>query len=189
MVVGFVVGRVLKDDRDERGELDNLTTYYRLHRRDFGLEAAPAGVVILYALSCHVSDSDLARRWHLLARGEAATDEDGETGGPSGSEAKLKPWDRRTSRSLRQPSPSGALPPLIDCLHRLMRIWKTGEQSRVDAYLETRGLSNHELFRQVTQVVLERAEPGSEERSLLESFQNQLTARGGAAAPHYAGTI
>ena len=70
-----------------------------------------------------------------------------------------------------------------------MRLWKTGEQSRVDAYLEARGLWNHELFRQVAQAVLERAESGSEERSLLESIQNHLTARGGAAAPRYAGTI
>ena len=190
MVVGFVVGRVLKGDGNARGELDNLTTYYLLHRRDFGLGAAPAGAVILYALSCDLSDSDLAGRWDLLARGgAAATDEDGEPGGASGGEAKLKPWDRRKSRSLGEPSPSGVPPPLIDCLHRLMQLWRTGEQSRVDAYLEARGLWNQELFRQVAQAVLDLAESGSEERSLLESIQNHLTARGGAAAPRYAGTI
>ena len=189
MVVGFVVGRVLNDEGSERGELDNLTTYYLLHRRDFGLGAAPAGAMILYALSCDVSDSDLVGRWDLLARGGATADEDGEPGGASGGEAKLKPWDRRKSRSLGEPSPSGAPPPLIDCLHRLLQLWKTGERSRVDAYLEARGLWNHELFRQVAQAVLERAESGSEERSLLESVQNHLTARGGAAAPRYAGTI
>ena len=190
MVVGFVVGRVLRGDGDARGELDNVTTYYLLHRRDFGLGAAPAGAVILYALSCDLSDSELAGRWDLLARGGAApTDEDGEPGGTSGGEAKLKPWDRRTSRALGEPSPSGVPPPLIDCLHRLMQLWRTGEQSRVNAYLEARGLWNHELFRQIAQAVLERAESGSEERSLLESIQNHLTARGGAAAPRYAGTI
>ena len=190
MVVGFVVGRVLKGEEGARRELDNLTTYYLLHRRDFGLVAAPAGAVILYALSCDVSDSDLAGKWDLLARGgAAASDENGETGGTSGGEARLKPWNRRRSRNLGEPSPSGASPPLIDCLHRLMQLWKTGEQSRVDTYLEARGLWNHELFRQVTQAVLERAESGSEERSLLESIQNHLTAHGGVAAPRYAATI
>ena len=190
MVVGFVVGRVLRDDRGERGDLDNLTTYYLLHRRDFRLGAAPAGVVILYALSCDLSDSDLAERLDLLARGgAAATDEDVEPSGPSGGEAKLKPWDRRKSRGLGEPSPSGAPPPLIDCLHRLMQLWKTGEQSRLDTYLEARGLWNHELFRPVEQAVLDLADPGSEERSILESIQNHLTARGGAATPRYAGTI
>ena len=191
MVVGFVVGRVLPDDDGgQRGELDNLTTYYLLHRRDFGLGAAPAGAVILYALSCDLSDSDLAGRCDLIARGSAGGgDEDGEPAGASGGEAKLKPWDRRKSRSLGEPSQSGASPALIDCLHRLMQLWKTGEQSRVDAYLEARGLWNQELFRQVAQAVLDLAERGSEERSLLESIQNHLSARGGAAAPRYAGTI
>ena len=189
IVVGFVVGRVLRDEGDEeRGDLDNLTTYYLLHRRDFGLGAAPAGAVILYAVSCDLSDSDLAGKWDLLVRG-GTTDEDGESAGASGGEAKLKSWDRRRSRSLGEVLPSGAAPPLIDCLHRLMQLWKTGEQSRVDAYLEGRGLWNHELFRQVAQAVLERAESGSEERSLLESIQNHLTARGGAAAPRYADII
>ena len=190
MVVGFVVGRVLQDDGTERGDLDNLTTYYLLHRRDFGLGAAPAGAVILYALSCDLSDSDLAGRCDLLARGgSGGADEDGEPAGASGGQAKLKPWDRRKSRSLGEPSPNGAPPPLIDCLHRLMQLWKNGEQSRVDAYLEARGLWNHDLFQQVEQAVLERAEPGSEERSILESIQNHLSARGGATAPRYAGTI
>ena len=70
-----------------------------------------------------------------------------------------------------------------------MQLWKTGEQSRVDTYLEARGLWNHELFRPVEQAVLERADPGSEERSMLESIQNHLTAPGGAAAPRYASSI
>jgi adenine-specific DNA methylase len=191
MVVGFVVGRVLREEGEEEcGDLDNLTTYYLLHRRDFGLRAAPAGAVILYAVSCDLSDSDLAGRCDLLSRGgDGAAEGDGDPAAASGGEAKLKPWDRRQSRGLGEPSPSGASPPLIDCLHRLMRLWRTGEQSRVDAYLEARGLWNQELFRQVAQAVLERAEPGSEERSILESIQNHLTARGGAAAPRYAGTI
>ena len=104
MVVGFVVGRVLPDDDGgQRGELDNLTTYYLLHRRDFGLGAAPAGAVILYALSCDISDSDLAGRCDLIARGSAGGgDEDGEPAGASGGEAKLKPWDRR-----KLPEPRG----------------------------------------------------------------------------------
>ena len=189
MVVGFVVGRVLHDEGGERGELDNLTTYYLLHRQDFRLEAAPTGAIILYALSCDLSDSDLTGRWDLLARsGGGGAEEDGEPAATSGGEVKLKPWDRRRSRSLGEPSPSGGSPPLIDCLHRLMHLWKAGEQSRVDAYLEARGLWNHDLFRQVVQAVLDLAE-SSDERSILESIQNHLTAHGGAASPRYAVTI
>ena len=183
MVVGFVVGRVLHAEGEERGELDGLTNYYLLHRNDFGLGAAPAGAVILYALSCDLADGDLAGRFDLLARGGGSAD------GASGGDAKLKPWNRRRSRSLGEPSAGGGSPALVDCLHRLMQLWKTGEQSRVDGYLEARGLWNNSLFARVAQAVLELSDPGSEERAVLESVQNHLGARGGAAAFRYAGSI
>ena len=97
----------------------------------------------------------------------------------SGSEARLKPWHRRRARDLGEPSPDGSPPPLIDCVHRLMQLWKTGQQSRVDAYLEARGLWRHELFARMVQALIELAEGGSEERTTLESIQNHIGARGG----------
>ena len=192
MVVGFVVSRLLARDGGSEGDLDDPTTYYLLHRSDFGLRAAPAGACILYALSCNLSDTDLAGRLDLLARGgratataddEDAADQEGET---SGSEARLKPWNRRRARDLGEPSADGSLPPLIDCVHKLMQLWKTGQQSRVDAYLEARGLWRHELFARVVQALIELAEGGSEERATLESIQNHIGARGGVPAPRQA---
>ena len=64
-----------------------------------------------------------------------------------------------------------------------MQLWKAGEQSRVDAYLEARGLWRHELFARVAQAVIELAEAGSEERAVLESIQNHLRSGGGGGAP------
>ena len=185
MVVGFVVSRLLRRDGGATDELDDPTAYYLLHRNDFGLDAAPAGACILYALSCNLSDSDLAGRLDLLARGAARTAEggDAEEGRAGGGEARLKPWHRRTARDLGEPAADGAPPPLIDRVHRTMRLWKAGEQSRVDAYLEARGLWRHELFARVTQALIELAEAGSEERAVLESIQNHLRTRGGAAVP------
>ena len=65
---------------------------------------------------------------------------------------------------------------MIDCLHKLMQLWKAGDRRRVDGYLERRGLWRHELFARLAQAVLELAERGSEERSILESIQNHLRA-------------
>ena len=167
-----------------------MTTYYLLHRNDFGLDAAPAGVCILYAVSCNLSDADLAGGLDLLARGASAiatgaSDEDGDDEVPapttSGSEARLKPWNRRRHRGLGEPSADGEPPALIDCVHRLMQLWKTGEQGRVDRYLADRGLWRHELFALVVQAVIELAAEGSEERSILESVQNHLQGSGAAA--------
>ena len=187
MVVGFVVSRLLQGDGGPSDELDEPTTYYLLHRDDFGLGSAPAGACILYALSCNLSDADLAGRLDLLARGRHVAPEDDDEGEEetvtSGGEARLKPWYQRRSRDLGEPGTDGSPPPLIDCVHKLMQLWKTGEQSRVDGYLEGRGLWHHELFARVVQALIELADGGSEERATLESIQNHVRTRGGTRAP------
>ncbi len=64
--------------------LDDVTTYYLLHRHDFGMDDAPIGACILYAISCGLSDHDLADRYEILQT----------TGGQA--EPKMK--ERRTRR-------------------------------------------------------------------------------------------
>ena len=183
MVVGFVVSRLLRDD-GAAGELDDPTTYYLLHRKDFGLAPAPAGACILYALSCNVSDADLAGRLDLLAGGGSASADEGvEDDTASGRDVRLKTWSLRRARDLGEPSADGRPPPLIDCVHKVMQHWRSGEQSRVDAYLEARGLWRHEIFARVVQAVTELAERGSEERATLESIQTHVRTHGGASGP------
>ena len=192
MVVAFVVNRLFAVEGNATELLDDRTTYYLLHRNDFGMGAAPAGACILYALSCNVSDADLAGRFDLLVRGNkggpaSTEDEDGEQpaqpSATSGSETRLKPWHRRTAKDLGETTADGSPPALIDCVHRLMRLWKTGEQSRVDAYLEAQGLWRNELYRQVVQAILELAKAGTDERATLEYIQNHLAAHGGTSTP------
>ena len=162
MVVGFVVSRLLKREGGATDDLDDVTTYYLLHRNDFGVEKAPAGACILYSLSCNVADSELAGRLDVLERGG------------SGAVLCLKPWNRRKGRKLGEPDADGRPPPLVDCMHKVMQLWKTGEQRQVDDYLGRRGLWRHELFARVVQAVIELAKEGSEERAVLESLQNHL---------------
>jgi hypothetical protein len=196
MVVDFVVGRVLSGaspsslgERGPGGEveitgLDDLTTYYLLHRHDFGMGEAPAGAAILYAVSCNLSDRDLGDRYHLLEQ--------------SGGTLKLLPWTKRPSvgydpvldaaegqgaQSLRLPGLDAAEAallelPLIDQAHRLLHLWKAGDVTKVDAYLDARGLRRNALFHQLLQALIELAPAGSEERALLESISNYVGARG-----------
>ena len=186
MVMGFVVSRLLNPDGATTDELDDVTTYYLLHRNDFGIQPASGGASILYALSCNVSDSDLAGRLNILARGgkrERAQDGDGEEEQmTTGGEVRLKAWNQRRGQSLGEPDASGAPPALIDCLHKLMQLWKSGDQRKVDRYIEGRGLWNHELFARLAQAVLELADRGSEERQIIESIQNHLRATEGGPA-------
>lgn len=119
IVVDFVVGRVLTREEEkaspnagasEATGLDDVTTYYLLHRHDFGMDDAPAGACILYAVSCNLSESELADRFDLLVRtGGIDADGDGEPDagdadaeaedtqeGGTGSTFKLKGWKQRT---------------------------------------------------------------------------------------------
>ena len=238
-VVDFVVGRVLTQDGDTQltSGLDDVTTYYLLHRNDFGLGDAPAGACILYALSCNLSDRELTDRYDVLSRGgrpphrdaegddadlgddagpadrhhkaagpadghhqEAGTadapeppdstgseppDGTGSDAGPggAGSRVALKPWSRRTAKSLGHPAPDGRPPPLIDQAHRLMHFWRDGEEGRVNEYLDDRGLTRHALFARLLQALIELADAGSEERAILESLSNHVAARAGLAPP------
>jgi adenine-specific DNA methylase len=196
MVVDFVVGRVLSGDKDGGEEftaadrLDEPTAYYLLHRHDFGMDDAPAGACILYAISCGVSDRELAGTWDLIGftKGKAEEDEaeeanadaeaDTETEDDSGNKVKLKTWAQRKNRSLGFEAPGGKPVPLIDRVHCLMHLWKGGDVHKVDEYLDENGLRRQELFKRLLQSLIELSPRGSEERSLLESISNHIGARG-----------
>ena len=204
-VVDFVVGRVLTAGGEEMvSGLDDVTTYYLLHRYDFGLGDAPAGACILYALSCNLSDRALADRHDLLAHGggrasDEPDDEDDEydaadeagggddaRGGADaagkGGTVRLKPWNRRRAKTLGADAQDGTPAPLIDQAHRLMQLWRGGDESKVNDYLDARGLTRNALFGRVLQAVIELAPAGSEERAILESLSNHVAARSGVSA-------
>jgi len=213
MVVDFVVGRVLSYDGESReiSGLDDVTTYYLLHRHDFGMNDAPAGTCILYAVSCGLTDRALVDQFDMLAKtgGKATPEPDeestsnGDVGGGTGSTLRLKQWNQRKRQSMGyDPAVDSAKAqakaaqmaffpveddeksahrreiPLIDQVHRLMLLWKAGELVKVDDYLDSRALLRNNAFHQVLQALIELADTGSEERSILESISNHLKARG-----------
>jgi len=200
MVVDFVVGRVLSgnglagaDDIDAAGRdrLDEPTAYYLLHRHDFGMEEAPAGACILYAISCGVSDNELADTWNIIGftKGKMVEEDeaekentdaevDAETEEESGNKVKLKTWAQRKGHSLGYEAPGGKPVPLIDRVHCLMHLWKAGDLYKVDEYIDDNGLRRHELFKRLLQSIIELSPASSEERSLLESLSNHVQARG-----------
>jgi hypothetical protein len=198
-------------------DLDDVTTYYLLHRNDFKMGEAPAGACILYCVSCNLSDRDLVDAFDLLVPSggtgagdeeeEEAGDDDEEMAEGSSSTFKLKPWNKRKrpgmgydpvvdSPKARMDAAQGKLfeegaaaekprtriIPLIDQIHRLMHLWKAGDVVKVDEYLNTRSLRTNALFPPVLQAVIEMADAGSEERSILESLSNHVQGRSVRAA-------
>ena len=194
IVVDYVVGRILSQNGDSEATfaLDDVSLYYLLHRHQFGLREAPVGASILYAQSCNLRDRDLADRFDVLAYGKsraaAAVEEDDEGGGDeteaeepasSGSTVKLKRWEQRGRKNLgvsadRRPAP------LIDQSHRIMHLWRAGDVQRVDAYIEDQGLRRNPVFPRLIQALIELAgkDGQPDERALLESIMNHVTAQG-----------
>lgn len=195
MVVDFVVGRVLTggEGSEETTGLDDVTTYYLLHRNDFQLTDAPSGPCILYAVSCNLSDKALADDHDILARAggqepadeepevEDSLGEDPEEG--TGSKLRLKTWTQRRRKSMGYEGTNGRPAPLIDQAHRLMQLWKAGDVTEVDEYLDEHGLRSNVLFHHLVQALIELAshDRDREERSILESISNHLQTRGVAA--------
>lgn len=197
IVVDFVVGRVLSHGQSEPmpGDhpLDDITTYYLLHRHDFGLKDAPAGPCILYAVSCSLSERELVDQYEVLAKsgGSAEPDEaddegdEAEDSGASGGggKFKLKAWSARKHRSLGLETASGRTIPLVDQVHKLMQLWVAGDVVKVNDYLDARGLRRSQVFAQLIQALIEqsRTEGSAEECSILERLQNYLKSVGSTA--------
>lgn len=196
LVVEYVVGRVLHIGSEGNSEriadrLDSVTSYYFLHRNDFGFGKAPAGACILYAVSCGLSDAELERTWNLVKVKGSASPADKEPDGESDNEGEsdesevsggefiLRTWKERRERRMGYEAPGGREIPMIDRVHRLMHLWREGEVRKVDDYLDENALRRHDLFSRVVQSLIELSDRGSEERSLLESLSNHL---GGRAA-------
>ena len=193
LVVDFVVGRVLTGgDETSASGLDDVTTYYILHRHDFGVNDAPVGPCILYAISCNLSDRDLADRFEILLRtgglssaddddevDEEETDADAEPEEGTGSIVKLRPWHQRKRKTMGYDA-EGHPAPLIDQVHRLMHLWKTGEVAKVDDYLDSRGLRKNALFLYLLQALIElsRRDEQRDELVILENLSNHLQSRG-----------
>lgn len=158
-VVDFMVGLVLSDaGQSLLGEtLDDVTIYYLLHRRDYGTDPAPSGAVILYAISCSLSDTELTGSLSILTK-------------VSGSNMRLKEWDQRKAESTKEGEPRK----LIDHLHQLMQLWKTGEIHSVNDYIARSHLQRNAMFLRVVQAVLELSRDGTEERTVLEAVSNHL---------------
>jgi putative DNA methylase len=196
IVVDFVVGRVLSGDdigQAEASGLDDVTTYYLLHRHDFGFGEAPVGACILYAVSCGLSDRELSDQYDLVSRAgggggsvgsveddDESTDESEEepVERRSGSALKLKAWNQRKAKDLGLDAQRGKPVPLIDQVHRIMRLWKAGDVVKVNEYLDQRALRSNRVFHQLLQALIELAPHASEERSLLESISNHVATRG-----------
>jgi putative DNA methylase len=201
MVVDYVVGQVLTGeqgaDMAAADRLDEVTAYYLLHRRYFGMDDAPTGACILYATACGLSDTELDKTWGILSRtgseskseteseldeeiDESDAEDDAADGTSGSSKLKLKPWSQRRAKGMGHEAPEGKAVPLIDRIHRVMHLWKDGDVQKVDEFLDQHALRRSELFKRVIQSLIELARDQKQQEELiqLERLSNHVGAKG-----------
>ncbi|MEM6782207.1 MAG: DUF1156 domain-containing protein [Bacteroidota bacterium] len=163
--------------------LDNVTAYYLLHRSEFGFADVPVGASILYAVSCGLSDTELADRYDLLRSGKGRSlqdeldDDDDDAGNDSSSATvRLKTWKQRTRKTLGQDVPGDRPVPLIDKVHRLVRLYNASDLAAVDEYIRQHGLADLPLCeRLVTALAQIAGDQGqSQEKNLLDAIASHL---------------
>ena len=155
MVTDFALGQILHGASTEA--LDEWTRYYLMHKDYFGTDDAPVGECILLAQGYGVSLDDLRdRNIGILKKAS------------SGNALKLIGHTERTSDRIGYAHTSGRIP-MIDMIHRIMRLWGEGEREQINAYFYEHGLQENPLFKAVVQALIETSPQGAE-RSLLETL-------------------
>lgn len=158
MVTDFALGQILHGASTEA--LDEWTRYYLMHKDYFGAENAPVGECILLAQGYGVSLDDLrAPQIGILKKAS------------SGNALKLLGHTERTSERIGFAHTSGRIP-MIDMIHRVMKLWDANESAYINAYFHEHGLQENALFKAVVQALIETSPQGSSERSLLETLIN-----------------
>ncbi len=172
--------------------LDNVTAYYLLHRSEFGFEDVPVGASILYAVSCGLSDTDLADRYDLLRSGKGRSlqeelDDDDDASADEGSSAtvRLKTWKQRTRKTLGHEISGGRPVPLVDKAHHLLHLYDGSDVTLVDEYIRQQGLADMPLFERLVTALAQLAgdQGQTQEQSLLDAVASHLKARAGTTPP------
>ena len=158
MVTDFALGQILHGTSTEA--LDEWTRYYLMHKDYFGTENAPVGECILLAQGYGVPLDDLRDR-HIGILKKAS----------SGNALKLLGHAERISDRIGYAHTSGKIP-MIDMIHRVMKLWEAGESAHINAYFHEHGLQENALFKAVVQALIETSRQGSSERSLMETLIN-----------------
>ena len=99
----------------------------------------------------------------------------------TGSQVRLRRWDQRRRKTLGLEGVGGKPVPLIDRMHRLMQLWKAGDVTKVDAFINQAALGRDPMFSQLVQAVIELAghEGHNDEAVMLQAMGDRLHGRAG----------
>lgn len=155
-VADYTLSRVL-NGRYKMGTVDAPTRFYVMYRWSYGGEKLLFDDARRLAQALGAEVNDLIHRDGILKQsGDSVTM-------PSAT-------DRRKQEHLGEAGRDGAVPPVIDVLHRAVLIWQDGDRRALAEYLVQHALGREDEVHTVAQALVNVLPNGDRERQMLENF-------------------
>ena len=156
MVADYALRQVL-NGRYQLGAVDAPTRFYVMYRWSYNKQRLPFDDARRLAQALGAEVDDLIGRYRIVKkRGATVTVPDA-----SG---------RVDDEHLGEPARDGSAAPVIDVLHRSLRIWQGGDRQALVDFLETHAVSRGDAVSLVAQAIASVLPPQDEERRMLENF-------------------
>ncbi len=156
MVADYALRQVL-NGRYQLGAVDAPTRFYVMYRWSYNKQKLPFDDARRLAQALGAEVDDLIGRYRIVKkRGATVTMPDA-----SG---------RVDDEHLGEPARDGSAAPVIDVLHRALRIWQGGDRQALVEFLETHAASRGDAVSVVAQAIASVLPPQDEERRMLENF-------------------
>jgi adenine-specific DNA methylase len=154
-VADYTLSRVL-NGRYKMGTVDAPTRFYVMYRWSYGGEKLLFDDARRLAQALGAEVSDLTHSGVLKQSGDSVTM-------PSANE-------RKKQEHLGEAGRDGAVPPVIDVLHRAVLIWQEGDRRALAEYLSQHALGREDEVHAVAQALVNVLPQGDRERQLLENY-------------------
>ena len=156
LVADYALQRIVHGEA--AGNVDEASRFYVIWRWAFGTSEVESGEAIHMAQSMGCEFSELVSAKGVLTK--------------TADKVSLKgAIDRKKTKGLGEPAPTGTLAPLIDVLHRAANLWAAGERQDLVDFLEAAlPPGGVERMQRLAQSIVDVLPPGDKERALYENF-------------------
>ena len=156
MVADYALRQVL-NGRYQMGAVDAPTRFYVMYRWSYSKQKLPFDDARRLAQALGAEVDDLIGRYHTIKkRGASVTVPDAS--------------ERAGDENLGEPARDGSPAPVIDVLHRALRIWQQSDRRALADFLAMHALGREDAVSVVAQAIASVLPQQDEERRMLENY-------------------
>ena len=154
-VADYALRQVL-NGRYQMGAVDAPTRFYVMYRWSYNKQKLPFDDARRLAQALGAEVDELFHYGILKKKGATVTVPDSS--------------ERAPDDNLGEPARDGSPAPIIDVLHRALRIWQTGDRQVLRDFLATHAVGREDAVSVVAQAIASVLPPQDEERRMLENY-------------------